>query len=761
MAELASAWRTYGSGALMRAELYLTDPPVITKDTANVNISALLRIRTTSTISDSINSNVLSGSMSASDPNKSVVHGSSGGVTETCLGIASFATVYGSPVTVSVTGTLTNYEIVSGSTAVAGSVTIPARPYQLPAAPTGVGVTRNSDTSHTVTWTRNPSTPGPYQSQQVQRSTDGGAWAQIASVSGTATSYTDTTTSADHSYQWRVVATNTTGTATSAASTTLYTTPKAPGTPTAVKSGANIVLSFTNTARHDTGIKVYASQDGGAFALLATVLAANLTTYTHTSPSTSVTWAYRVATYNGALISAQSASSNTVQLAAPPNAPTGLGPSTIRDATEDVTWSWTHNPVDSSPQSGFEVRHREAGEVTWTTVTVTSSVSQWILPGGTYANPETVEWQVRTKGLDPSYGAWSATATSPTSTRPTVTITSPADGSTLDTSQLVVSWAYFDAEGAPQSAWIARLVNSAGTIVEEQTVAGAATTTTFATAVADGTSWTVRVMAADTPGLWSAIAAAAFTVAYALPAAPTVDLTWDPATAAVTVAITNPEVSDLSFPFGYGEFGDGGFGGDGFGGGGGVPTDHNEVWRSIDGGPWELIASGVPPNTTTTDWSPTVAGTNAYRVDAVSALPSTATSAAVEQVTAATGLWVSGGPGFSQVCLVRSNVEIGIETGRAVKVLRQYAGRDYPIERTGTARWHSLTIDADILAVRVQQGLASAPAAWEALADLAGPHLWRDLDGRYVQVSLGAVSMRRLRGGHVYRLSVTATRVDA
>jgi hypothetical protein len=760
VAEFVSLWRAYGSGGQMRAELYLSDPPAITKDTATVTQTALARIRTTASITDTFNSNVLNGSIAASDPNKSVVHGSGGGVTEVCLGIGAIATVYGAPVVVTVTATLSGYEIVSGATAVAGSVTIPARPYQLPAAPTGVAAARNSDTSHTVTWTRHVSTAAPYSAQRVQRSTDGGAWATVATVSATATSYTDLTTGADHSYRWRVVADNSSGSTASAASSTLYTTPKAPGTPVAVKDGSNIVLTFTNTARHDVGVKVYESVDGGAFALVDTVATADLTTWTHIAPSAEVTHAYKVATYNGALVSALSAASNTVQLLAAPAAPTGLGPSVVRDATEDVVLVWTHNPVDSSPQSAFQVRHRELGAGEWTTETpVTSTTSSWTLAAGTYTNPDTVEWQVATKGAHADYSPWSATATLPSSTRPTATITTPADATQVETSTLFVAWAYHDAEGSAQSAWEVRLYDGVGALVETTSGVGAPTSTTMATVVGDATSWSVWVRVADGAGLWSAWDTAAFTVAYALPTPAVLVLTWDPVTATVALEITNPVVAEFAFPFGSGDFGDGGFGGSAFGGVVAPPVVQNRVWRSAGGGSWELIATGVPPDTTIIDWSAPTTGDVDYRVEAFSGLPSVAVTQETVTTGGTTAVFVSastepGGGDFSVVCVAGHRQTVTQSRGR-LRVLKTYAGRTYPLERAGQAKEHTLTLSAELV-----PGVDSSPEQWLDLADLAGPHLWRDPDGRRVLVSVATPRIVRPVGGVSHALTLVATRLD-
>ena len=62
------------------------------------------------------------------------------------------------------------------------------------------------------------------------------------------------------------------------------------------------------------------------------------------------------------LYSAYSAYSNTVQLLSAPNPPTGLTPNgPVRPVDEPVLFQWTHNPVDSSSQTAYELRHRVPG----------------------------------------------------------------------------------------------------------------------------------------------------------------------------------------------------------------------------------------------------------------------------------------------------------------------------------------------------------------------------------------------------------------
>jgi hypothetical protein len=135
------------------------------------------------------------------------------------------------------------------------TVAIPARPYGVPAAPTDATVARVSDTSHTITWTSHTTTGEPYLSVEVQRSTDGGAWARIAEL-GNVSSYTDTTTSANHQYQWRVRASRPLVTVFSSTQV-LATTPAAPGAPTAVKTPTgSITLTWTDNSPYNTGVEV-------------------------------------------------------------------------------------------------------------------------------------------------------------------------------------------------------------------------------------------------------------------------------------------------------------------------------------------------------------------------------------------------------------------------------------------------------------------------------------------------------------------------
>ena len=609
--------------------------------------------------------------------------------------------------------------------------------YTTPAAPTGAVLTRTSDTSHTVTWANH----GAYTATNaVERQTDGGSWVTLTTtLAATATSYTDTSTVANHRYAYRVRAIKGALSSAYATTGTLATTPAAPTNVAATKSGANIVVTWTDNATSETGFTIQRSQDGGASGSDATV-GAGVTTWTHSAPAAGSTWRYQVkATTTTPALSSAYAQSNTVQLAAPPNAPTGLGPAAVQVAgAASYAVSWHHNPVDSSTQVKRQIRHRVVGDSAWVEDAAVASSAQ----SGTIALSPSwsgqTEWQVRTWGVATTGGSdgtgaspYSATAVLSTNFPPTATVNVPANGSTVTTSMITVTWGYYDAEASAQAAWMVKLVQS-GAALETQSGTGAATSTTLASTLADGATYQVQVQVRDGAGLWSTADASEFTVAYALPPTPTLVASWNPDSATVAVQIINPAP-----------------------GSGEVATDHNDLYRSIDSGPFELIATGVPVNTIVTDWSPTVAGTNTYRAAAVSALPSSVSSSDMGLVTSSDSVWISGGPGFAQVCRARYDLVIDNSGGLADKVLQQFAGRDEPVEFAGTATTRKLSLEATIPPGRSD---VAGDEDWIALAELPGPHLWRDPTGRRVVVSISQVDVPRAIGG-VVTLNLNATRI--
>jgi len=561
----------------------------------------------------------------------------------------------------------------TGTTNIGGPTTATVSSYVLPqiiqdpAAPTGVTATRVSDTTQTVAWTRNVTNAAPYTSQSVQRRRNGGLWATIVTgLSGSANSYSDTTTAADGKYEYRVVATNSAGSATSAESSPIYTTPAPPTGATAAKDASgNIVIDWTNAcsfAEYES--EIWESQDGGAYALLVTK-STGVATHTHVAPSTAVTHRYQVRakTSGGTALYSTHSTTETVTLTAPPNAPTGLGPSTAHDATEARTLVWTHNPTDSSPQRKFQVRHRASGGA-WTEVAiVTSATSSWALAGGTYANGVTVEWEVRTWGEATTGGSdgtgasvYSATASFVTSARPTATISAPADAGTLTDSTIAVAWTYYQAASSAQAQWRVTLLDSLAATLEVKSGTGTTDSTAMATPAEDGDTYTVQVEVLSSAGLWSLVVDSTFSVSYLPPSEVSAALGWDRDSGVVQLTLTKGAWDDVAT----------------------VEPVAATVDRSSDGGiSWTRVTTSVTLGDTTAlvdTTVPTVADV-LYRVTAISALPSTFVGTPAEiSINETERAYLGYGPSFATILVFYGNLTLGSNASRA-ESLEQFAGR--------------------------------------------------------------------------------------
>lgn len=648
---------------------------------------------------------------------------------------------YGATTSANFGAQMTGVDYAGGTLTVDKTVTYPARPYDLPNAPTGVTAVRVSDTSQTVSWSRVITTAAPWQNVFIERMDNvGGTWAVIASYSGNnalGTSYTDTTTVPDRLYTYRVRASNTTGYSAYGTSNSIPTTPVAATALVAAKNPAgDIVLTWDNGSTNDDGYEISRSDNGGAFATLGTFAGADVTTYTDVAPNPAQTHAYRVRLRAGTLFSEYSSTSNTVQLLTNPNPPTGLanGGSSVWDATGTIPFSWVHNPVDSTAQTKYQVRYRTSNDgVTWTAWTelaaVVSSASAYTMPANTLVNGKYVEWGVRTWGgyVDPS--AYSASLVLRTSQPPTMAFTAPA--ATHTTSAVTPAWTYTDPEGTAQAnAELELYADATDTLLWSGTVVGAATSYAIPYTLANSTDYYVRGRAQDATGMWSAWATRTFTTDFPDPPTPTVSLTWDLDRGAIVVAVTNPAGSPA--------------------------VTFNDVYRSTDGETWEL-AGTVPPNSAFSDPVPPTGVVNYYRATAHSALPSQATSA-----TAALDpdpeimrwAWFNSGPGFSVLARCRLNPGLK-ESYHRSKVVHRFDGRDFGVPYSGQPRYHEFTYTGTLETDRQD----STEEAFRAVVDETGTGCYRDAWYRwYVSYESADVSRDTVPG--VRGIQVKFERVD-
>lgn len=399
--------------------------------------------------------------------------------------------------------------------------------------PTTVLVDRTSDTSHVVHWNR----LSVYTSVVVQRQTDGGAWVEIGRASGNAASYTDTKTAIGHRYRYRVAGIGGAGqSAFSTPSAYIYTTPNPPSGVTAKKVGSNIEVNASNLTPYATFFDVY---DGTE--LVGSVIPRASLPFVHLSPNSAVTHTYRMVarlwsetTNRITLYSAKSAASNTVQLLAPPLAPTGLtpnGPTYGAGSASTLTLRWTHNPVDTTDQTAAEVQWREQGTSSWTTVTATTSESRSI----TMPPPGDYEWRVRTKGEHPDFSPYSTISRWSVISAPTVAITSP--DAVIAEAQVTATWSYSQDEGVLQERYRARLYRGS-TLLREISGQGRATSASFPTLLSNNTDYRIEVTVwAD--GVASETAEQPFRVRFIPPAPPILTGLWNEVNGSHDIAVSD------------------------------------------------------------------------------------------------------------------------------------------------------------------------------------------------------------------------------
>lgn len=372
-------------------------------------------------------------------------------------------------------------------------------PPTAPSAPTGCANARRSDNINVVTWTDNPTSEAPYANVLVERSTDGGAWAQVASVGGSVTSYTDAGTSANHSYAYRVRSSNASGKSSYATSGTTYNTPSAPDAPVGARTGdTSVLLSISNSARTATATQVQRSTDAKNWTTIATT--SGMATSYADDPGGG-TFYYRARNTRGGLASAWSGASAAVVTICAPAAPTLLSPSSgqvVQISQASIELSWRHNSIDGSAQTSAEVRYSTDGK-SWTTKTV--ATAQRLAVGNSFALNATVYWQVRTKGVHAEFGPWSGTRTFHVRQAPQISFQSP--NSTIENVPVSVEIQYVDASGS--LADMALRISKGGSVVYQRSM-GTSTScevTKDQWMPEDGASYTITATARSTSGLQS------------------------------------------------------------------------------------------------------------------------------------------------------------------------------------------------------------------------------------------------------------------
>lgn len=386
-----------------------------------------------------------------------------------------------------------------------------------PNAPTGCAATYVSDSQASVSWTNGTTdSDHPRDATLVERRDGSNDWAQVASASGTASGYTDNGISANTQYQYRVRAKNVAGYSAYSTSGSIYTTPAAPASVTLDKTAATTVqVDVTGTWGYAVTYDIESTYDGGStWASVATS-----TSLPYSATVNAGTVQFRVRAVRGALSSAWTNSASLVTIC-PPLAPTIVqAPANPTAFGDSSAISWTPNHPDGSAQESAEVKVTNPSG-TSTTYSVSTATSYSFTPNAT----GTWTVQVRTKGLDPSYGEWSQSVSWAVANPPAVVITSPAtDGTDVVALPLNVAWTVTDPTGVSTQ----RIIIEGDGQILNRTLAGDVRTVALNAsdvALENGQTYTIRLRVMGGSGLVTE-QTRIFDVAWLAPTPPVLQIT--------------------------------------------------------------------------------------------------------------------------------------------------------------------------------------------------------------------------------------------
>lgn len=195
----------------------------------------------------------------------------------------------------------------------------------LPVPPTSLTASAASASQINLTWLDNSSNESGFQ---IERSTDGVTFSQVASVGVGVKAYSNTGLTGSTAYTYRVRAFNALGSSdpTNNASATTLTPqlPAAPDTLTAgVASSTQINLTWADRSTNETGFRIERSTNGGAYSMIATA-GSNVTSYASTGLTANTSYSYRVLATNADGTSGYSNVATATTPNAPPPAPGGF-----------------------------------------------------------------------------------------------------------------------------------------------------------------------------------------------------------------------------------------------------------------------------------------------------------------------------------------------------------------------------------------------------------------------------------------------------
>jgi fibronectin type 3 domain-containing protein len=246
------------------------------------------------------------------------------------------------------------------------------------AAPVGLTATPTTATSIALAWTASTGAT----TYKLERSPDGNTWSTLSpspALTGSSTSYTDTTVLAGTSYTYRLSATNALATSVPSATATALTVPAQPVLTAAANSTSQITLTWPAVTGANN-YKLEFSTDGGT---TWNVLNTQSTVgYVHTGLVADTTYKYRLTAIDNTGNSVVSAVVTQATLLAPPATFTATGASatSIALAWQPVTDATTYK-IERSPDGSTWTALTPATALTGTSSSYTDAT---VLPATSY-----------------------------------------------------------------------------------------------------------------------------------------------------------------------------------------------------------------------------------------------------------------------------------------------------------------------------------------------------------------------------------------
>jgi fibronectin type 3 domain-containing protein len=258
------------------------------------------------------------------------------------------------------TSTTYDYQIqafdLAGNTSVSSTTLVLSTVYTIPpTAPGSVTATAYSPQGITVSWTA-AQDPKGISSYQVFRGTSASGLAQVATASGTATSYKDTSLTASTTYYYAVEATQATYVSpmSAIASATTLALPSAPRNVVATPASSSQVSLTWAASSGGLPITSYFVFRGASPSTLSQIAARSTPSYTDNSLTPQTTYYYEVqANDSGGNTSPMSAVASATTLPSP-NSPANLT-ATATSAVK-IAWTWTDTvPANGLPIANYQV----------------------------------------------------------------------------------------------------------------------------------------------------------------------------------------------------------------------------------------------------------------------------------------------------------------------------------------------------------------------------------------------------------------------